>query len=409
MTAAVAAPGERVMRDRLAAWCGWVMVGGAVLTPLVGWLSPLGFTPLVALMGLLCLPAVRLDDADRPAIIVLAGALVWAAVSTLWTPPAAKGADGTALQLALSLPLFWSAICGARRADPRLNALASRVLAWGLAAFGAVLLVEVATDAGIYRTLYDAAYAAPIRPDLARSKDAHATFALAVLWPVALVGGLGGLARLASLALAAAGGVVAAHAFLSDAPVLALPLSAAAMLAVRFWPRLAPRLLAGGIAAGWFVMPAAVWLLRESGDYGHVERDVQTSWSARLDYWSHALDGILARPAHGWGLDASRVLPGMDLHPHNGALQVWLELGVVGAVAAAAFWGLALTRLERDRPSLPAVGLAGSAVTYTLFCWINFGMWQQWWLALGALTAVLAAMHENRQAGSTRQGEKGTG
>ena len=395
MTTAVAAPADQAMRDRLAVWCGWVMVGAAALAPLIGWLSPLGFTPLVALMGLLCLPAFRLAEEDRPALIVLLGALAWAALSTLWGAPAAKGQGMTALQLALALPAFWSAICGARRADPQLNALALKVLAWGLAAFGAVLLVEVATGAGLYRALHDAVYATAIRPDLARSKDAHATFALAVLWPVALVGGTGRLPRLVGLALAVAGSVVAAHVFLSDAPVLALPLSAAVMLAVWLWPQLGPRLMAVGVAATWFLMPAIVWLLRASGGYGRVEQDMSVSWSTRMDYWSHALDGILERPIRGWGLDASRALPGMDLHPHNAALQVWLELGLVGAVGAAAFWGLSLIRLERGRPSLAAAGAAGSLAAYTLFSWINFGLWQQWWLALGALVAVVAAMHSN--------------
>jgi hypothetical protein len=41
-------------------------------------------------------------------------------------------------------------------------------------------------------------------------------------------------------------------------------------------------------------------------------------------------------------------------------------------------------------------GVAGSAAAFVLFAWINFGLWQQWFLALGALVAVLAAMLDNR-------------
>ncbi len=52
--------------------------------------------------------------------------------------------------------------------------------------------------------------------------------------------------------------------------------------------------------------------------------------------------------------------PGIELHPHDGALQVWLELGFVGAVAAAAFWGLTLTRLARPAPT-PMAAAAGAA------------------------------------------------
>ena len=73
-------------RDRLADWCGWVLVGTLGLTPLMAWLGPMGFAVLPALMGLLCLPAIRMTDEDRPILVVLLFALIWAAVSTAWSP-----------------------------------------------------------------------------------------------------------------------------------------------------------------------------------------------------------------------------------------------------------------------------------------------------------------------------------
>ncbi|CAN7361078.1 O-antigen ligase family protein [Phenylobacterium sp. LjRoot219] len=397
MSAAAAAASMSPARDRLGAWCGWVMVGAAGLIPLLGWLSPLGFAPLLALMGLLCLPAIRMSDEDRPVLIVLLGALVWAAASTTWSLQQPKpGGHGVIVEIALALPLFWSAICGARRANPRLNRLALQVLAWGLGLFGLILLVDTFADARIYRWLHERYYE-PIRPDLARSNVAHTTFVLAVLWPVVMVGGLRRLIDLVPLALAIAGTVAAAYAFGSDAPVLAFPLAAIAILGVWLTPRTGPRLLALGVAAVSFLMPAFVWLVRASSDYGRLEQGVQLSWSARMSYWSHTVDWILQHPLKGWGLDASRAMgPGITLHPHNGALQVWLELGFVGAVAAAAFWGLSLVRLSREKPDLAMSGAAGSAVVYLLFAWINYGLWQQWWLALGALIAVVAAMLDNR-------------
>lgn len=397
MTAATATASVTPARDRLGAWCGWVMVGAAGLVPLVGWLSPLGFAPLLALMGLLCLPAIRMSDEDRPILIVLLGALVWAAASTTWSLQQPKpGGHGVILEIALALPLFWSAICGARRASPRLNRLALQVLAWGLAAFGAVLLADTLADARIYRWLHERYYE-PIRPDLARSNVAHTSFVLAVLWPVVLVGGLRRLTDLIPLALAIAGTVAAAYVFGSDAPVLAFPLAAAVILGVWLMPRVGPRVLAVSVAAVGFLMPTFVWLVRANSDYGKLEQGVQLSWSARLSYWSHTVDWILQRPIKGWGLDASRAMgPGIQLHPHNSALQVWLELGFIGAVAAAVFWGLSLLRLSRGKPDLGMSGVAGAAVVYLLFAWINYGLWQQWWLALGVLIVVVGAMLDNR-------------
>ena len=59
--------------------------------------------------------------------------------------------------------LMWG---GAAGAAPASRALALKVLAWGLAAYGALLVVEAASGALIYRSLRQA-IGDPIRPDLA--------------------------------------------------------------------------------------------------------------------------------------------------------------------------------------------------------------------------------------------------
>jgi len=397
MTATAFAQPRGAARDGVAVWCGWVNVGAAVLIPLIGWLSPLGFAPLLALMGVLSLPALRIADDDRPVLIVLLGALVWGAVSTTWSPSHPKQIDHRVIiQVALALPLFWSAICGARRADPRLNALALHMLAWGLAFHGLMLLADVFTNARFYQALHER-FLAPIAIDRAQTNVGHSSFILAVLWPAAMIGPLSRYRQLVLLAVAILGTVLAAHVFDADAPVLAFPLSAIVMLLVWVRPRLGPRLLAGAAAAAALLFPGLVWLLRISGDYGLLEHVIPYSWGMRMSYWSHTLDWISQEPVRGWGLDASRAMgDGIDLHPHNAALQIWLELGLVGAVAAAAFWGLSLIRLEREEPSLAMSAVAGSVAAFLLFAWLNYGVWQQWWMALGGLIPVLAAMLENR-------------
>src|SRR6185437_6036678 len=158
--------------DRLGAW--------------LGWLGPLGLPILVALVGLLGLPALRIEDDDRPVAVLLLAALLWAAVSTVWSPfHPSKPANNTALKLALELPLYWSAICAARRASPPLKRRALQVLVWGSALFGLVLLVEFMTDVRLYEILHTAFYQ-PIRHDLAQSNIGHSTFVLAIMWPLAL-------------------------------------------------------------------------------------------------------------------------------------------------------------------------------------------------------------------------------
>ncbi len=370
-----------------------MLVGAAALTPLVGWLGPLAFAPVAALVGLLCLPALRITNEDRPLAVVLLVALIWAAASTTWSPFVPKNPESsTALKLGLELPLYWSAVCAARRADRRLVRLALRVLAWGMALMGLVLFVEAVSGAAIYRQLH-ILYEGPIRPDLAGKNLGQASFVLALLWPLAAAGGLRAGAPGWLAAPMAVGAVVAALTFDSDAPALAVLLAGAAGLAVWRWPRGGPS-VAAIVAAGLFLaMPALVWLVRQSGAYETLQQAVPLSWSMRMGYWSHAIDWIADHPLRGWGLEASRMFaPGIQLHPHNGPLQLWLELGLAGAAAAAAFWALALRRLARQAPDLAAAAMAASAAVYLLFGALNFGVWQEWWLALGALAGAMGVM-----------------
>ncbi|WP_293908208.1 O-antigen ligase family protein [Phenylobacterium sp.] len=384
-----------IPRDRFGVWCGWLLVGAAGLTPLFAWLGPLAFAPLLALVGLLCLPAVRIRPQDAPLALILLLGLAWAALSSLWSPShPTKPGELVALKLALQLPLYGSAWCGARRADPALQRLALRVLAWGLAAYGLLLLVEAFTGAGIYQALRNAMHD-PIRPDLARKNIAHGSFVLALLWPVAAAGGRRAGAPWWLAVPMVAGSAALAQVFLSDAPVLAVGLVILTAGLVWTWPRAAPSAMGAAAAAFVLVMPAVVLAVRVLG----LGKHLPLSWEERLSYWAYAMDRIAEHPWRGWGLDASRTFgTHIGLHPHDSALQVWLELGALGAVLAALAWAVLFRGLARDRRSLVTAAAAGSAAVYLFFGAVSFGIWQEWWLALGALVAVIAAMGSAQEA-----------
>ena len=382
-------------RDGLGAWCGWVMVGVAGLTPWMAWLGPLGFAALMALAGLLCLPAVRIPARQTPLAIILLLGLAWAGFSTLWTAQRAQVLeDSVALKLAVQLPLYFAAWCGARRADPAIAGLALRILAWGLAAYGCLLLVEAFTGGGVYGTLR-VLIEDPIRPDLGRKNIAQGSFVLALIWPVAAVAGLRGGAPLWLAVPMAVGTAVLAQGFLSDAPVLAVGLALGVGATVWIWPRSAPKAMGLAAAGMMLVMPLLILAVRMAGAGAHLP----TSWDQRMGYWAFTMGRIADHPWRGWGLDASRAFsPEIQLHPHNGALQIWLELGAVGAVLAALTWAFVFRRLARDERSLLTAGTAGSVAVYLFFGLVSFGVWQEWWLALAALVAVVAALAETQPA-----------
>ena len=382
-------------RDGLGAWCGWVMVGVAGLTPWMAWLGPLGFAALMALAGLLCLPAVRIPARQTPLAIILLLGLAWAGFSTLWTAQRAQVVeDSVALKLAVQLPLYFAAWCGARRADPAIAGLALRILAWGLAAYGCLLLLEAFTGGGVYGTLR-VLIEDPIRPDLGRKNIAQGSFVLALIWPVAAVAGLRAGAPLWLAVPMAVGTAVLAQGFLSDAPVLAVGLALGVGATVWIWPRSAPKAMGLAAAGMMLVMPLLILAVRMAGTGAHLP----TSWDQRMGYWAFTMGRIADHPWRGWGLDASRAFsPEIQLHPHTGALRMWLELGAVGAVLAALTWAFVFRRLARDERSLLTAGTAGSVAVYLFFGLVSFGVWQEWWLALAALVAVVAALAETQPA-----------
>jgi O-antigen ligase len=171
-------------------------------------------------------------------------------------------------------------------------------------------------------------------------------------------------------------------------------------LAARFGP--AAIRAVGGLAA-LFVL-GAPWLvigLDRAGALEGLKLYAPASTDARLDIWRLVSTRVLEQPLRGWGLDASRLLPPpVPLHPHNGPLQIWFELGAHGAVLAALIWWALFDLLARAART-DRVGAAAAAAAPTAYFAIgalSFGVWQEWWLGLGAVAgAVCAALLVQRR------------
>jgi O-antigen ligase len=374
----------------------------AVMTPLLAYLAPLGFAPLLALTGLLALPGLKLTRAATPPLLILVALALWAAVSMTWSPVAIdvsklKGYGDietlTVLKLFLQLATYGAAVVALRGVSEAGARRAAMVLAYGTVALAVIAAADSLMGAAIYQKLH-ALTGEGIRPDLAMVKVSLSTYVMALLfWPVALI--LARLSRFRLIWLLAAGMIATSVICSSDACLVALAAGGVVWLLVRQFGQAAAKVLVGLVAAPFVAAPLAVLIGVETGVVAWLHKLVPASWDSRLNIWTFAAHHIQSHPFRGWGLDASRSFsPAIPLHTHNAQLQLWLELGAIGAALAGVFFcwlAYGVVRLcERSRAE--AAMAAAALVAYLVIGGLSFGVWQEWWLALGALTLIACGL-----------------
>ena len=162
--------------------------------------------------------------------------------------------------------------------------------------------------------------------------------------------------------------------------------------------RLSRALVILGLLIALFAAPAIATWMAEAG--WHEADWLPRTAGQRVFIWGFTAERILEQPLLGWGFDAARNMPNFEtkpvfhqgsiipLHPHNGALQILLELGYVGAVLAALLLGWLVLRLGRAARITELCGhglfITGLAVALTAY-----GLWQTKWQALLVLVLVL--------------------
>jgi exopolysaccharide production protein ExoQ len=206
----------------------------------------------------------------------------------------------------------------------------------------------------------------------------------------------GGLAVLALIVLFAAA---------SQSAQLAFLLMAAAALLFPYrrpvcWYALAFVMAAVILATPWLAEAMfrhfAPWLAAQ-----HAREISQAYMPNRLEIWDTVSRYALQSPWHGFGIDATRAVPAFDTqqiyqndaklpHPHNFAVQLWMEFGIIGALYGAGLLAAMLRFLmkqesrARQRIALPTLIGCLSAAAMT------FSLWQGWWLGLLFLAAAMA-------------------
>jgi O-antigen ligase len=404
-----------------------VLAAVAGLVPPAAAIAPLSLAPLFALAAILALAfepkaMIRSLRALLPPALLLAALSLWATASALWSIlPLHSLLEGLRLAAIAAGAIVLLAAARAVPEDERRFVRAAAALGLGLAL--AFLLTEAATGAALARLVLRRPHASVLGYDRA------ATVAALALWGPMIGTGRDraphwrAIERLALLLAAAA----TVYSLDSLGALVGLALGAAVYAAASF----APRVTAAAMAAGLVVAAVALPLAVPSFDTAlaiHQEAP-WIKWSVihRLFIWRFTAGREAERPLLGWGMDATRELPGgkteiatlypasqippdaqlLPLHPHDAILQWEAELGAPGTALALAVLVLGLASAAAA-PAWSRAGRAGAlawGATALVVALTDFGAWQAWWLGALALTLAplsVAAAEIPRDSGDIR-------
>jgi len=387
-----------------------ILAVAGIVAPPVAVLAPLGIAPLLTVVAVALLIAAprRLWAARQP---LLPLAVLWAALAAFALLSATWSVlpDHSLLEALRLLAIGAEgmiALAAARSLAPRDGWRAGAAAAVGAGLGASLLLFEWATNAALVHWIHG--WSSVVAVNQSRY-DRGATVLVLILWPAALA-----LRRWRTLQIAIAAAVaLSVYLMPSAASLLAFVGGLVSFgIALRF-PRLVAGAFAAGVVIGVVVLPVIVPSYESTVRIQHAVPWIKVSGIHRLLIWRFAAERIAERPLLGWGMDASRNLPGgkrdfgttlpgielspghdaMPLHPHDALLQWRVELGIPGTLLCLAIVVWALYRVGwRFSGGREAQAAAlGWAATVLVIGLLSFGIWQEWWLSSIFLTASLLA------------------
>ncbi|MGZ8409868.1 MAG: O-antigen ligase family protein [Hyphomicrobium sp.] len=365
--------------------------------------APLGMAPLsavVAAMSLLAVVRERLGHivVRHPIAQVMILLLAWMATTTVWTFN-----PGNALLLFARSAFL---ICGGTALAIMLASLdqadrerlAQAVIA-GFALLVFFLAFEFLTGGSIVRMALPAKYAE--QPWIYVVVSRGSVFMALMLWPTLLA--FHHFRCRMGVVAAIAGAIGIAFLTRHGATKLGVATGLATLASVSYFGRRAVVFIGSVCIALVLSMPLLALGSLSPQSWQAVAERLKLSAVHRLYIWQFVAERVWERPLFGWGFDASSHIPGgntlapigkplISLHPHNAALQIWLELGAVGTALFAlliAATVLKLARSDADRFT-QATATAALATSFAVAS-LSYGIWQSWWLGSLVLMTVWIA------------------
>ncbi|MGE4013540.1 MAG: O-antigen ligase family protein [Alphaproteobacteria bacterium] len=368
----------------------YVLCGAAgicVLRPGFWRTPPAHFTPFVAIVAVLC---------------------VWIAVSAVWTVEPV-----TSRTRPILMALF--ALCGL--ALIRATVIAdARDRAWfqygGVAALVLLAILfgfEIATQGSLTGAVHGES------EWFRRAQNLQAPVVLAALTLPLFLMRPRSPATVAGAIVAWLAALYVAWTISTGSALMTLAIIAIVFPVALAWPRITIKIMAAVVLLGLFAAPVIPPLLPVGPWLRDVPDNYRISFYHRIKIWQFTTERIREKPFFGWGIDASRAMPGatakisidqelgfdpprhhvrgelLPLHPHNNFLQIWLELGLVGVVLVALLLFLMFRYVARvpgreDRAALLATAAGAVAVGM-----VAYGLTQTRWVCFIWLLAAFGA------------------
>lgn len=384
------------------------------------------FAPLVVLIGLFALPGLKLRRIGWPVRIGLV-LLVWICISALWSPAGEVFFSGSLLEqdfaLEASYVRFAATLAGCflfvrlvlKSAPEKL----ARVPLWIYGGIGLHILIVLYMALSRDNLLASAGeFLVPTGQSMGRNANL-----LGMATPL-LIGGI--VLHLRGLRAGfMAGSVVLLLVFLvlmldGLAAILGGVIGLAVYAILRFGGQSGFRTLFNTTAAGLLSAPFLAYGL--SAFSPALAGSIPLTAQQRLLIWQATLERILEKPFFGHGVNAAptwtetyasrpafleqlapelinhRIIPN---HPHNMALQIWAETGLVGALLGAAVLVLAGRVLPAPAQLSPAVkiataGLFGTALAYFA---VSYSVWDEsYWASLAIVMSGIIVLHRKAAA-----------
>ncbi len=393
----------------------WRLDGGAALAaaalamPPLAMFAPLAWAPVLAVLALalLALASRRVlagIGGLLPLAVLVAALALWATASASWSIlPEHSLFEGLRFLVVGAAGLI--VMGAALELPPPAGRRIAQFAVAGIALAVLLLLIERFGNFAIVRLFHDLP---PDYPFELSRYDRGVTTLVLMLWPA-----LAAVRRAWQGAVLVLGVFAATWLMSSLASLLALGAGVAAFAFACRFPRLVAGTLIAALLAAAIVVPAVLPSDQSVVAFQHRAPWFKPSGIHRLLIWRFTADRIAERPLLGWGMDASREMPGgqldfsvilpgiglstgnvaMPLHPHNAALQWRVELGLPGTALCLAILGWSLWRVGFTARLLPerraaALGFAAAALVIGL---VSFGAWQAWWLSCLWTTAAFCA------------------